>query len=617
VQGHNLPGSAHGRSTTIVTALPAREQIPIDQTWNLSDIYVDLPAWEADLGRIDSLVSAVTAYQGRLGEGAMTLLACLEARDAVLEKMAKVGGYARLGVATDGLSAQAQATSSRAQAFGARVSAALSFIDSEVCALRDGTVERYLTTEPGLATYRLQLEVLLRDRPHLLAPETEQTLAALGEVLRAPAEVWGQATAVDLSCAPVRDAPGNEHPVSIAAYVFGQSQAPDRELRRQGYLSLAAGIGHHKATLATTLSTTIRRNVTMARLRRYRSATQMLLEAQQVPEAVYRNVLNVVHDEIAPHYRRLMRLKQRVLGLDRVHRYDVDAPLDPGYEPVTSFAESEGTIRDGLAVMGEEYAAILAAAFRDRWVDRAENAGKRSGAFCATVYGVHPYVFTTWRDNLRSAFILAHELGHAGHGALAGRHQVISNTRATLFFIEAPSTANEMILGRHVLETTQDARLRRWLVLQLLGTFTHNMVTHLLEAHFEQRLYDLAEAGKPLTLATIMQVQGDVFERFYDGAVVVDDAARLYWAQQPHFYTGLYPYTYAAGLSCSTSVAEAIHQEGRPAVERWLRTLKAGGTLPPLELMRLAGVDMSSPEPIRRAVAYFGGLVDELERGFA
>jgi oligoendopeptidase F len=600
-----------------VTTLPTRDQVPLAETWNLDDMYAGLAAWEADLNRVDGQVEAVSAFRGRLGEGAATVLACLRARDAVLETLAKVGGYARLGVSTDGLSPQAQATAASAATMGAQVGAALSFIDSELSALPDGTIQGYLSSEPALGVYRLQLELLLRDRPHLLPPETEQTLAALAEVLQAPAEVWGQATAVDLACAPVNDSDGREHPVSIAAYVFGQAQAPDRELRRRGYLSLAAGIGLHKATLATTLSTTIRRNVTLARLRHYGSATEMLLEGQQVPEAVYRNVLNVVHDEIAPHYRRLMRLKQRVLGLDTVYRYDVEAPLDADYEPVTSFAESEDMIREGLAVLGEEYDAILAAAFRDRWVDRAENLGKRSGAFCATVYGVHPYVFTTWHDNLRSAFILAHELGHAGHGVLSSRNQVISNTRTTLFFVEAPSTANEMILSRHLLDNTKDARLRRWLILQSLGAFTHNMVTHLLEAHFEQRLYDLAEAGLPLTLARIMQVQGEVFERFYADAVVVDDGARLYWAQQPHFYRGLYPYTYAAGLSCSYSVAEAIQQEGRPAVERWLRTLKAGGTLPPIELMRLAGVDLTSAEPIRRAVAYFGNLVEELERSFA
>ncbi len=597
--------------------LPTRDQIPVEQTWNLGDIYPTFETWEADLTRVDSLVQAVTEYRGRLGESAGSLLGCLQARDAVAATMTKVGAYAQLSISTDGMSAHNQALAARAADLGARVSAALSFLNTELSALPIGTIERYLAAEPGLATYRLQLEEVLRRAPHVLAQETEQTLAALGEVLSVPGSVWGQATAVDLQCTPVRDAQGREQPVSIAAYVFGLSGSADRELRRHGYESLASGIGRHKATLATTLATQIKRNVVMARVRRYASATEMILEGQQVPEEVYRNVLQIVHDEIAPHFRRLMRLRQRLLHLDRVYRYDVDAPLDPEYDPPTTFAESGELIRKGLAALGEEYGEIVEAAIRDRWVDRAENAGKRSGAFCATVYGVHSYVFTTWRDNLRSAFILAHELGHAGHGILAGRNQVISNTRTGLVFVEAPSTCNELILGRHIVDSTDDPRLRRWVILQFLGTFTHNMVVHLLEAHFEQRLYDLAEAGKPLTLSTILQVQNEVFERFYSGSVVVDDAARLYWAQQPHFYTGLYPYTYAAGLSCSYGVAEAIRQEGQPAVERWLRTLKAGGTQRPIELMQMAGVDMTNPDPIRRAVAFFGSLVDELERSFA
>ena len=596
--------------------LPARDQVPVDETWNLADIYPSLEAWEADVAAVPAQLAAVTAYQGRLGEGP-ALLGCLRARDAVQATMAKVGAYARLHVSVDGLSPQNQALGSRAAALGASVEAALSFIPGELNALPAGAIERALEQEPALGIYRRQLEQVLRRRPHLLPPETEQALAALGEALGAPATVWGQATAVDLRCEPVRDDQGREVPVSIAAYVFGLSRSPDRELRRRGYQSLAAGMDRYKATLATTLAAQIKRNVAMARLRRYASATEMILDAQEVPEPVYRNVLNVVHDEMAPHYRRLMRLKQRVLGLDRVQRWDVDAPLDPGYEPATDYQRAGDLLRRGLAVLGEEYAGIVDAALSRRWVDRAENAGKRSGAFCASVYGVHSYVFTTWRNNLRSAFTLAHEFGHAGQGMLAGRRQVISNTRPTLFFIEAPSTCNELILGNYLLDSSDDPRLRRWVILQFLGTFLHNMVTHMLEAHFEQRLYDLAEAGRPLTLATIMGVQAEVFERFYDGTVEVDEGARLYWAQQPHFYSGLYPYTYAAGLSCSYGVADAIRREGQPAADRWLRTLEAGGTLPPLELMRLAGVDMAGPEPIRRAVAFFGGLVDELERSFA
>jgi len=601
----------------MTATLPPRDQAPLEETWNLEDIYPSSSAWGNDLMCIDDDVAAVTASQGQLGDGAQHVLQCLHARDVLHERLSRVAMYAQLSVSADGMSPANQAMAARVGALGARVGAATSFITTELVALPDGVLERYLAEEPALGVYRIQLEEVLAERPHVLLPETEATLAALSETFSAPSTIWQRATANDLTWDPVRGSDGQEQPVSIAAYVFGLSGSPDRELRRRGYESLGAGLNRYKTTLATTLATHIKQNVTMARLRHYDSAAEMILTPQKVPLDVYQTVVDVVHDEIAPHVRRLVRLRRRLFNLDRVYRYDLDAPLDAGDDPPTTFAESGQLIREGLRVLGDEYGEIVDAGLRGRWVDRAENAGKRSGAFCATVYGVHSYVFTTWRDNLRSTFILAHEFGHAGHLMLAARNQIISNARPGRFFIEAPSTANELLLGRHILDTTNDPRLRRWVILQFLGTFTHNMVTHLLEAHFERRLYELAESGKPITVKTVMDVQGEVFERFYDGTVVVDDAARLYWAQQPHFYVNLYPFTYAAGLACAYGVSEAIRAEGQPAVDRWLHTLKAGGTLSPLELANQAGVDMASPEPIRRAVAFFGSLVDELERSFA
>jgi oligoendopeptidase F len=601
---------------------PTRDQVPPELTWDLAQVYPSAEAWEADLAALDEGLARVTAYRGRLGEGAEPLRACLEARDAFVERLSKVGTYARLHLSTDGLSSANQAMAARAESFGARADAALSFLTTELVALPDGTIERYLSEDAGLETYRLQFEDVLRRKPHVLEPQTEEALAALGEALDLPMAVWQRATAADLRCDPIRDQAGGELPVSIAGYQFDLRYDPDREVRRRAYESLSAGLDRHKATLATTLAAHIKQNVTTARLRGYRSAAEMILAPQRIPVEVYRNVCDTVHDGMAPHVRRLLRLRARRLGLDELRMHDLEAPLDPGYDPPTTFAESERLIRDGLKPLGPEYDAIIAAAFRDRWIDRADNVGKRSGAFCATIYGVHSYVFTTWSDNLRGAMILAHELGHAGHGVLACRSQVISNMRAGLFFIEAPSTANELLVGQHILDGADGRagdgqRLRRFVILQFLGTFIHNMVTHMLEAHFERRLYELAEADRPLTLGTILQVQGEVFERFYDGAVVVDDMSKLYWTQQPHFYVNLYPYTYAAGLACGTVVADDIRREGEPAARRWLETLRAGGSLPPLELAGKAGIDLASREPLERAIGFFGRLVDELEQSFA
>jgi oligoendopeptidase F len=613
-----------------------RARVPVEETWDLGHIFPSSEAWEAERAALESAIEALESYAGRLGQGAETLLAFLRDRDAMLDRIGRVAAYARLSASVDGVSAEAQAMSALADALEARLAAALAFVPGELTSLPEEVLERRRAEEPALAPYFHQIESVLARRGHLLAPEAERALAALGEALDVPYTIWGRVTTSDLACAPIRDAgaagaagSGDEAPVTIGRWFALYALSPDRRVRREAYASLAAGLDRHKNTLATALATHVRRNVTVARLRGYGSAVEMILAPQRVPEPVYRNVLATVHDEIQPHVHRLIALRRRVLGLDRVYHYDLRAPLDPGYERPTTFEEAGRLIRDGLAALGPEYGAMLEEAIASRWVDRVDNAGKRSGAFCSSVYGVHPYVFMVWGGGLRSAFTLAHELGHAGHGYLSGGSQIVSNAHNSgiarftgagnpLFFVEAPSTTNELLLGRHLLDATDDARLRRHLIEGFLGTFTHNMVTHLLEAHFEQRLYDLAEADQPITTQAVMAVQEAVFERFFGEAVATDLGARLYWMQQPHFYVSgsLYPYTYSAGLACGVNVAEAIRQEGEPAVERWLATLRLGSTLSPVDLAAHAGVDMTGPEPLRRAVAFFGRLIDELERSY-
>lgn len=605
-----------------------RSQVPVEETCNLGDIYPSPAAWEEDLRRVEEGIPALEAFRGRLGDSAATLLEFLQARDALASRFEKVLAYADSSLDADGTADENQAMAGRAYALAARLGAALSFFGNDLLSIPEEKLAVFLREQPALDAYRPQFEAIGLRRGHVLTPSAEQVVAALGEVLEAPFSLWQRVTAADLTCAPAKDEHGDEVPVSIARYQFSLSRSPDRELRRRAYESLAAGLGAHQHTLAATLAINLKRNVTLARLRGYDSAVAMFLAAEQVPEPVYRNILAEVHDGMAPHVRRLLALRQRVLGIDRLRHFDVYAPLDPGFDPTLSFAEAEKVITEALAVLGDEYAGIVSTAFAKRWIDRADNIGKRSGAWTMPVYGAHPYVFVTWGDNWRSALILAHELGHAAHGVLSARAQIISNTwtagseittglPTSLFFVEGPSTAAEVLVGRHALATTRDSRLRRFIVEQCMQTFIHNMVTHMLEAHFLQKLYDLAEAGEPITTATVLDAQGEVYERFYGDSLVPDEAARLYWAQQPHFYMGLYPYTYAAGLALGHNVVENIAAEGKPAAERWLATLRAGSTTPPLALAAMAGIDLASPEPLRRTVAYFGRLVDELEASYS
>ncbi len=593
-----------------------RDQVPLDQQWNLADIYATVDDWRAAVARIDNDIAAITVYQGRLEESAVALLACLQANEQLVVRLDRIRIYTYFLLSADGAQAANQAMAEQAAALIARVKAALSSVYRELALLPATTVARYLEQEPDIAVFRPLLDDLARQRAHLLSPETERALAALGETMTAPQTTWQLATTLDLTCAPARDAHGAEVPVSIAAYGGAHALSPDRALRRSSYLSLTAGLRGQQATLAAALATHIKQNVVLARLRGYGSATEMILARQRTPSAVYHAVLDVIHDEIAPHARRLARVRARAQGLEKLRYYDLDAPLDPAYAPPITFEEAGGWIRDAVGLFGAEYGEIIANAFRHRWIDRADNVGKRSGAFSWPVYGEHPYVFLTWRDSYRNAFTLAHELGHTGHYHLTYQNQVQStfSQDALTLVVEAPSTANELLLGRSLLDRATDPRQRRWLLGQVAETFTTNMVRALLAAHLERRLYELAEAGRPLPLGTILEVQGEVLERFYAGTVEIDEGARLGWALMPHFYMSIFLYSYSAGLAAACTAVDAMREQGQPAIDRWLRMLTLGATRPPLELLAVGGVDIGDPATLRKAVGYFGSIVDELEQ---
>lgn len=594
-----------------------RAEVPAAETWNLRDLFATQEAWEAEMAAVETGVADVVAYQGRLGEGADVLLACLAADEALQERLVRAYHYASLSAAADGTSTRNQGLMARAAALEATVAAALSFIESEILVLPEGRVAEYLATEPGLAPYRPKLDRLLSTRPYRLAPETEATLAALGEVQGAPYMIYERAKNSDMQFPSIQDAQGNEIAMSFARYEDHYEGSAETEMRRKAFGSFTQGLKSLQNTMAATFATEVKKNVVLARLRKHPSAVAMHLHAQQVPHQAYNNLLDIIQAELAPHFQRYQRLRKRQLGLEKLYYCDIKAPLDPGYDPKISFADTEALISDAMAVMGPEYVEIIRTAFRERWIDRADNIGKTTGAFCASPYGAHAYVLITWTNALRGAFVLAHELGHAGHFELAGRHQKLTNFEPSLFFVEAPSTCNELLLGQHILAKSNDVRMRRWVITQMLGTYHHNFITHLLEAELERRIYAMAEAGEPVTAETLSETKGEIQARFWGDTVEIDEGAKLTWARQPHYYMNLYPYTYSAGLTCATAVAQQIRAEGRPAAERWLEVLKNGGAKQPLELMQMAGVDLAQAEPVRQAVAYVGSLVDELEKSFA
>lgn len=590
-----------------------RAEVAIETTWNLNDIFETKEAWEAELIAVQHDISSVTQYEGKFSEGADTLLACLLAQEELQNRLNLVGAYAYLHQSGDSISPENQMNATKARDLSSNVSSALSFIKSEIIALPDGTIEQYIQEQPELQVFERSLGLLLQTKPHRLSAETEKVLASLGEVLSAPYRIYERSKLADMTFPAAVNGQGEEVSVSFALYENKYIESADTELRRNAFKAFSDTLHKYRNTFAETYGTEVKRQVIESRLRGYDSVTDMLLNPQQVTPDMYNNILDILQEELAPHMRKFAALKKRVLNLDEMTFADLKAPLDPEFSPAISFQEAGELIKEALSILGPEYGEIVSDAFKDRWVDYADNAGKRTGAFCLSIPGVHSYILISWADNMRGAFTLAHEVGHAGHLMLASKYQRLTNSRPSMYFIEAPSTMNELLLADHLLARSNDPRMRRWVISQLLGTYFHNFVTHLLEGELQRRVYDLAMQNVPITAVKLCELKGNILSSFWGEDVVIDEDAKLTWMRQPHYYMSLYPYTYAAGLTASTAVAQLIREEGQPALDRWIEVLKAGGSMSPLELMKLAGVDMSQPDPIRKAAAYVGSLIDELE----
>lgn len=590
-----------------------RSQVLVDETWDLTDLFLNREQWEEELRRLTKDINQVTKFKGKLKNDAKTLLSAIKAFEDFQIRIQLVGTYAFLKRSADGSDPENQADYAKFAATFAEIGAELSFFESELLTIPEETIKQFIEEERELKVYEKMLNDVLEKKPYTLDPEIEKTLAALNEVHEAPSVIYETSKAADMNFESILDENGKELPMSEALYEERYEIDASTTVRRNAYESFIKTFNRYKNTYAATYATEVKKQVTMAKLRGYDSVTDMLLQPQQVTKEMYENQLDIIQAELAPHMRKLAKMKEREYGLQKIRFCDLKAPLDPTYDPETTFSEAKQMILDALKVLGPEYIAIMEKAFENRWIDYADNVGKQSGAFCSTPYRSHPYILMTWTNKMRGVFTLAHELGHAGHFYLANKYQSYINVESSTYFVEAPSTLNELLLANDLLEKTSDRRMKRWIISSLLDTYYHNFITHLLEGEFQRRIYRLAEEGTPLTADILCREKYDTIKNFWKDAVEIDEGAGLTWMRQPHYYMGLYPYTYSAGLTVATVVAEKIKTEGKPAVDRWLEVLKAGGTLKPLELIRKAGVDMSNPDTIRQAVAYVGSLVEMLE----
>lgn len=591
-----------------------REEVAKETTWDLSGLFPSRKEWEKAIANLDKEVTKVTKFEGHLADSAENLYQALIAYENLNEKLLQIRSYAFLQASTDGSNPAYQGDLAKASAVLATIAGDIAFFEPELLEISKEKLEQYIENYPPLHNYEKLLKDIMTKKAHTLTREIEQALAQLSETFQAPHMIYERSKQADMRFPNVRNQEGKELPLSEALYEDEYEISADTILRRDAYEKYVQTLERYKHTIASVYATEVTKQVQMAKLRNYPSVTDMLLHPHEVSYEMYNNQLTIIQKELAPHMRRLAKLKQEQLGLEQMTYADLKAPLDPSYNPEITFDEAKELILKALQILGPEYIEIMEKAFAERWIDYANNLGKQSGAFCSSPYGSHSFILLTWTNKMQGTFTLAHELGHAGHFQLANRHQPLLNTDVSTYFVEAPSTLNELLLAEHMLQQTDDDRMRAFIINRLLDTYYHNFVTHMLEAEFQDRIYRLAEAGTPLTADLLTKQKHEAICNFWGSDVEVPLSAGLIWMRQPHYYMGLYPYTYSAGLTLSTAVNKRIKKEGDSVVEQWLEVLKAGSTLKPVDLAKKVGVDMTRKETIQQAVDYVGSLVSELEK---
>lgn len=595
-----------------VAELRVRAELPVEDTWDLTAIFPNVAAWDAAIAGVRADLPKLGAMQGTIGEGPGRLLDVLRLQDSIGERLGRIFAFAGLKKDEDNANTDAVAAYDRVVGLSVEASQATAWVEPEILALPDDAVERYLTEEPELAHYRHALEDLLRQRAHVLSAETERLLASTGEMAMAPGQIFTMLNNADITHGTIRDEDGNEVELTKGNYqVFMESR--DRSVRQAAFEGLHDAYLAHRNTLATTYSSSVKTDIFFARERNYPSALEAAMQPHNIPVAVYDNLVATVHAKL-PLLHRYISLRKKALGLEQLEAFDLYVPIVPEVESAQTYEQGVETVLRTLAPLGDDYGSVLAGAFDSRWVDVYENKGKSSGAYSWGVYGVHPFMLLNWAGRLDDVFTLAHEVGHAMHSHYSSATQPYTYSHYTLFVAEVASTVNELLMTEALRRETDDRAVQLYLVNHALEDFRSTIYRQTLFAEFERWAHEHAEAGNALTPDALTQAYADLCARYYGPDVNVSEHWSVEWARIPHFYRAFYVYQYATGMSAAAAIARMIQQEGAPAVQRYRQFLAGGSSKYSLELLKDAGVDMTTPTPIEQALDTFGALVDELER---
>lgn len=592
--------------------LITRDQVPEELTWRLEDIYSDNSLWEEEFKAVSALADKAKQYEGTLSNGADALFAALSYKDELSERLRKLYTYAHMRYDQDTTNSTYQAMDSRIKSLYAKTAAGLSFLTPEILSLDETELNRYVEEHEGLQLYRHALEELNAMRPHVLNAEQEALLAQLSEVVGASSETFGMLNNADLEFPEIENEDGEKVQITHGNYIrFMESK--DRRVREDAFKAVYATYTKFRNTFASTLSGNVKRDNVHARIRNYSSAREAALSDDHIPEAVYDQLVKTVNDNLHLLHR-YVDLRKKVLGLDKVHMYDMYTPLVKEVKMEIPYEKATGMMLDGLRALGEEYVGIVKSGLVNRWVDVKENKGKRSGAYSSGAYGTNPYILMNWQDNVDNLFTLAHEFGHSVHSYYTRQNQPFVYGDYSIFVAEVASTTNEALLNEHLVQVTEDEQERIYLLNHWLDGFRGTVFRQTMFAEFEHTIHQMDQDGEALTADRLTEVYYELNRKYFGDEMAVDEEIGMEWARIPHFYYNYYVFQYATGFSAATALSKKILEEGQPAVERYINEfLKAGSSDYPIEVLKKAGVDMASPEPVEQACKVFGEKLEELE----
>ncbi len=597
-------------STVTLNKQPSREEIPEEFKWKLTDIYISNEAWEADFKSLKSLLGQMNAKQPDFLKSAANIYEVLQLKDAIGMILDKLFVYARMHKDENNANSIYQAMTDRIQSLATEAGGVISFIVPAVVTLKSEQLRQYLDQLPELRIYKRFFDEIERQKAHILSAAEEKLLAESADLADSSGTIFGMLDNADLKFPYIWDENGEEVELTKGRYTkFLES--PDRRVRKESFEALYSSYGKLRNTLGATLNSSVKSDIFYAKVRHFKSALQASLDGDNIPEAVYDRLIQVVHSYL-PDLNRYLRLRKKMLGLEDLHMYDLYTPLLPEYRKSFDYQEAKQLVLEGLSPLGEEYTNLARQGLENGWVDVFENEGKTSGAYAWGAYETHPYILLNYQGKIRDVFTIAHEMGHAMHSYHSNHAQPYVNAGYRIFVAEVASTVNEALLMEHMLKKVEDRLEKQYLVNQYLEQFRTTVFRQTMFAEFEKITHEEVENGGALTTDWLSERYLDLNRQYYGQETIIDPEIALEWSRIPHFYTGFYVYKYATGYAAAIALSRRILEQGEEAHLQYLGFLKGGDSDYPLNLLRRAGVDMESSAPVEAALNVFRQLIDEL-----